>query len=240
MRTKLFTTAAAAVAALSLAGAAQAMTFVSTGGNAQADINLSGNTLTVALSNLVASDATAAGEISGIQIYFDTSLNSGGGFTQAGQLVQFDYDAKTKVGTATLVSGDPTRWAPTVSTNELHLTALTGTQPEDLIAGAGPNYVYGGTSNNFNPNIQGTGTFTLSLLGDLPTTVRSVVFEYGTGPDSTSGGSCTADCGGFGGGGGVPEPASWTLMLLGFSAMGAVLRRRRLAPVRIAQRAKRR
>lgn len=38
----------------------------------------------------------------------------------------------------------------------------------------------------------------------------------------------------------VPEPASWVMMILGFSSLGAALRRSRLAPVRVAQRAPRR
>ena len=39
------------------------------------------------------------------------------------------------------------------------------------------------------------------------------------------------DVSGFGGGGAVPEPATWSLMLVGFGALGATLRRRRQAAV---------
>ncbi|MBV8684346.1 MAG: PEP-CTERM sorting domain-containing protein [Caulobacteraceae bacterium] len=39
---------------------------------------------------------------------------------------------------------------------------------------------------------------------------------------------------------GVPEPATWALMLLGFSSLGAALRRRQLAPAQVAQGARRR
>jgi hypothetical protein len=38
-----------------------------------------------------------------------------------------------------------------------------------------------------------------------------------------------AEAGGKGGGGGVPEPASWAMMLVGFGGLGAMMRRRRAA-----------
>ena len=46
---------------------------------------------------------------------------------------------------------------------------------------------------------------------------------------AVSTGSFEAAIGGGGGQGGVPEPASWALMILGFGVIGATLRRRRVA-----------
>jgi hypothetical protein len=233
MRMKLFA-AAASVAALSLAGGAQAMTFLAADGTGQAVINLTGNKLTVALSNLVADAGPAAGEISGIQIYFDTSPTNGGGFTQKGQLI--DWLTKNPLTWALEnPANNPDHWAPTLTGQELYLTTLSGAKPYDLIAGAGPNYVGNASTFEHTPSIVGTGTFTLTLLGNLPTTINKIVFEYGTSPtENQQGGSCTADCGGFGGGGGVPEPATWALMLLGFGGLGAVLRRRRAGSPSVA------
>jgi hypothetical protein len=45
----------------------------------------------------------------------------------------------------------------------------------------------------------------------------------------TANGDIAGGGGGGGGNGGIPEPATWSLMILGFGAAGAMLRRRRLA-----------
>jgi hypothetical protein len=90
----------------------------------------------------------------------------------------------------------------------------------DIQSGAGPEaLVFSGTfadawsSNSFNltPFIGGAGTYTLSF-----TEVDNQGF-YNVGLDNVS---LTQS-------GGVPEPASWALMLTGFAGLGAMLRNRR-------------
>ena len=53
--------------------------------------------------------------------------------------------------------------------------------------------------------------------------------QFGTNKDGDfHGGTCTAGCDGGGGGqGGVPEPATWAMMIMGFGGVGALMRRRR-------------
>jgi hypothetical protein len=90
------------------------------------------------------------------------------------------------------------------------------------------------------------GSNTSGVLGSLITsgmaeTMTAVLptfsfydVESTTAPGGTSGNnivlaSMTASAGGTTRGGGVPEPATWTMMLIGFGGLGAVLRRRRAA-----------
>jgi hypothetical protein len=220
-----------AAAAFLGASAAQASTWVATGTNegnpvsATADIDLTGGLLTVDLTNTTA-DMTASNQaISGIFITFDVAPTSGSGFTQDGALVNLDGPSNT----ATPVAGDPDHWGgDLLGTGLVRLWTLTGGQPRDLIASGD----YGNINNgidNFNPFIDTTGHFTFNL-GGLATKVTAVSFLYGTNPNNPQvGGECTADCGGGGGGQGVPEPATWALMILGFGGAGAMLRRRREA-----------
>ena len=75
-------------------------------------------------------------------------------------------------------------------------------------------------------------------VGDAQLTFASLIgrgtpfyqnFTYGT-RDGRNAGFLSGDyAGGFSSGAGVPEPATWALMILGFGATGGALRRRRLA-----------
>ena len=60
-------------------------------------------------------------------------------------------------------------------------------EPINLISGTAASYPPANPSiTGRNPQIQGTGTFVLTTAGVLATTpINSVVFSFGTGPDST-------------------------------------------------------
>lgn len=100
------------------------------------------------------------------------------------------------------------------------LSAYNGATLLGTISTSGPNYVSsGGTPNEF-----------LQLL--FPT-ITSAVFSGAAGigntytlDDLTVGGTITVN--------GVPEPATWAMMLIGFGAIGASMRRRRSPAVAIA------
>lgn len=74
----------------------------------------------------------------------------------------------------------------------------------------------------------GDRSFSLSMtsvLDPLNASAGQSLDSFG----AVSTGSFEAAIGGGGGQGGVPEPASWALMILGFGAVGLTLRRRRTA-----------
>jgi hypothetical protein len=231
-RLKIWGTAGVIAAAAFLgASAAQASTWVATGTNegnavsATAEIDLTGGLLTVDLTNTTDDMRASNQAISGIFLTFDVAPTSGSGFTQDGDLV--NLNGTTNSGTA--AAGDPTHWAGTLlGTGVIRLWTLTGGQPRNMIASGDLGDLNNGIS-NFNPYIDETGHFTFNL-GGLATKVTAVSFLYGTNPNNPQvGGECTANCGGGGGGQGVPEPATWALMILGFGGAGAMLRRRREA-----------
>lgn len=229
---KIIAGAAAAASVLAFSAAAQASTWIYTGNNADAkpvsasaNITLGAGTISIALSNLGDNMIASNQAISGIFLEFDNGLTSTSAFTQAGQRATLNGTTNT----ATPIAGSPDHWGASVLSGDLRVWTLTGGPPHDLIAqAAGKNFsgLNNGISSH-NPYLLGTGNFTLSFVGGA-TEVTGVRFLFGTEPDSTQfGGSCTADCGGGGGAGGVPEPATWAMMIIGFGGVGAIIRRRR-------------
>jgi hypothetical protein len=90
----------------------------------------------------------------------------------------------------------------------------------NLIVGLNPNQNNG--FDNFNPYINGTGTFTLACLGcTSSSTLSDVSISFGT-----NGFSVPATPGGvvFSA---VPQPSTWATMILGFFGVGFMAYRRR-------------
>jgi len=70
------------------------------------------------------------------------------------------------------------------------------------------------------------GTFPLPGLFVGYTSAGNDIYGIGIGPGAASNDSFAIDDLRFAAGGGVPEPATWAMMLMGFGGLGAVLRRR--------------
>jgi hypothetical protein len=215
-----------AVAALGVAmsGAAHAATYIMTG-IGKADITVSGNSLTVVLTNLI-SNPTSAGQLfSGIDIYLTGAPTTAVLTSQAGQLANIDAN-----GQPVLISGSPNHWGLTKTGSHLDLATvgILGGKPDDLIMTANPPFGNANSSiTQHLPVILGPGTFQIALTGALNPVIDHVTFNFGTsgGEHTYVGSLCTTACvttQTF-----VPEPASWALMLTGFGGMGALLRMRR-------------
>jgi hypothetical protein len=218
---------------------AQAATFVATGtssdGNldAQAVITTGAGSLTVVLSDLLANPTSAGQEVSGIEIFLANSPTSVTLNSASGDLIDINAVKKSANTVTDLGVGAPSHWGATVSGGAIFLaTAGTGSKmgkPTDLIIDGGGDYSNANPSiTGRDPQIKGAGAFVLDLVGDADPVISSVVFEFGTSPDHSLDGTCSLNCGGPSPPG-VPEPASWALMILGFGGAGAMLRRRRMA-----------
>jgi hypothetical protein len=183
---------------------------------ASANITANGNVLSVVLSNLSPSLSAPNQALSDLLINFTTDIASVSGFSQAGQLINVNAN-----GSTTGVGGLPTRWDPSIVSGNLYLTALGGGQPSNMIA---PDNI--GSPNagvlNFNPYIDTTAQFTMTVPGASNLNIQGVQFSFGTSPtEFVANGVCSSGCGA------IPEPSSWALMILGFGGMGAMLRVRR-------------
>ncbi|HEX7945747.1 MAG TPA: PEPxxWA-CTERM sorting domain-containing protein [Phenylobacterium sp.] len=226
--------AAASVLALSTAANAAVTVWNFSGavadgnGDATATITTAVNSLTVALTNNQVNPISDGREISGISITLSGVPTALSLFSSSGSLI--NIDKKTHLASA--AAGSIDHWGAGVSSGVIFLDAAglfaPGGQPHDLIIGQGPYTNANPSITGKNPHIQGTGTFVLNftLPGDY--TVTGVNIAFGTTGTDFHGASCTAGCDGGGGGqGGVPEPATWAMMIMGFGGVGTLLRRRR-------------
>jgi hypothetical protein len=204
-------------AALLLGAApANAALFTATGSDADgalsgtANITVNNGSLSVILTD------TGTGQVSSGQTISDVTFNVSGitgisNFTQSGSLINVNDN-----GTETPIAGSPTHWGSTLVGTNVHLTTLTGGQPNDLIVGLNPNQNNG--FDNFNPYINHTGTFTLACTGcTSASNIFGVSISFGTEGFVVDATPVTP----------VPEPSTWAMMILGFAGVGFLAYRRR-------------
>jgi hypothetical protein len=184
--------------------------------SAKAVITTGSNSLSVALSSLVANPTAAGQEVSGIEIILTSVPTSTSLFSSSGILIDI-----ASGGTATPDGGSITHWGAVSSGADIFLATAgigsVGGKPIDLIIGNGPYTKANSSITGRNPQIQNTGTFVLSLIGEPNPTISSVIFEFGTGPDNTLDGSLVV----------TPLPAALPLFAGGLGLMGFVARGRR-------------
>ena len=190
--------------------------------SATATLTLGTNSLVVVMSSLANDPTSAAQEISGINITFGNSIGTASLDSSTGTRIKIANN-----GSYTVVGTPIDHWGVTETSTAIHLTALTGGKPHDLIIGA-PNgsnlYAHSNPSiTGHGPSIEGTGTFDLSFLSGLTssTTITGVSFEFGTQPETTLRATLTNQTPA------VPEPATWAMMVLGFAGVGFMSYRRR-------------
>ena len=173
------------------------------------------NSLTVALSSLI-NNLTAAGqEVSSIELFLTTLPGTVSLTNATGTTINIAPGGAVTPGCNQPLGHDGIwgRYFPGHGRDRLGRGS-----PVDLIIGSGPYTNANPSITGRNPQIQNTGTFTLTLTGVPNPSVTGVTFGFGTGPDSHLTGTCTADCGTVTQHGSVPEPASWAMMLVGFEA----------------------
>jgi hypothetical protein len=211
-------TAAAAVALMGLSGpAAAAVIFTGSDGlNASVTVtSVNATTLSVALTDSI-TPVSDGGALSGVQFLLSSAPTSVSLTEIVNPLITF-----TSGGTFTTSTGTPDHWGVGLSGTTITLEtvgpdAVSG-KPRDLIVDAPASPVAeNGNLTNFDPYIQGTGTFDLilpsayiSALNAGTVTITGANFQYSTTAGFTSG---------------VPEPATWAMMLIGFGAVGFMMR----------------
>jgi hypothetical protein len=155
---------------------------------AQADITVGAGTITIVLTNLEPNERSIGQAISDF------------GFTVAGATIT-SASVTSATGTAenilspssfSLAAGSTTRWVVDQATaSSVHITVLSGGQPNYLIAGPSANGALVGNYPNSNASMKvhspvfvEAATITLDVAGVTSTsTITSAVFSFGTGPD---------------------------------------------------------
>ena len=235
--------AGAAALAISGVGSAQAATWIASGTgingpeSAHAVITANSNVLTVQLTDLLATPPSAGQELSGIELFFADDPTSATLNSSSGTLITINAGRHGAANTWTTDTTDSiTHWGVALSDGNLFLaTAGTGAQggtPVDLIIDGGGNYSNANSSIvGHDPQIQGGGTFNLTLGGLTSPVITGVTFEFGTQAENTLSGTCTSLCGVTTitqqETNAVPAPATWALMIGGFFGAGLMLRSRR-------------
>jgi hypothetical protein len=220
---------AAGTLALSLmlsapASAATTFTFDTVGDTALIDFN--GIVEGVVDPDLDADLLLSLASISGSTFTFDYTLtNNSVGDDAGSKLTAFGFNV------------DPNFLSASVAPGGTFTTVSSGNVPGNL-----PNVEFcltnvncsGGKANlGVAVGSPGSGTFSLTFAdGTTSVTFSDLYVRYQSLANDGSGvgvgGGCVGPaCDGGGGGQGVPEPASWAMMILGFGAAGSLLRRRR-------------
>src|SRR5207244_6238616 len=91
--------------------------------------------------------------------------------------------------TGTSVAGNPTHWGVGTSAGQIVLETAgpfaVGGAPINMIIGPAPYTNSNASIGNFNPYINGIGTFVISDAAiTAGTSITGVVFNFGTGPDT--------------------------------------------------------
>jgi VPDSG-CTERM exosortase interaction domain len=204
------------IATLFAASAAFAGSFTVTGTNsdmepvaATANFTFGAGTLTLTLSNdISATDLRSAG-----QALSDFSFTLANGTTTGGTLTDLTGTTINIAAGGSVTPGTPVTsadWQLTASnTSTFLLTALFHAQPNFMIAPDGTSYPNVNASiPNFNPYIQGSGTFTITGDFTASTTISAAAFSFGTGPETIIPGVP-----------GVPDSGA-TVALLGLAMVG--------------------
>ncbi len=206
--------------------------------NGTADFSLSGNLLTVVLTDLLQPTKWSAGnEISGVSFSLTGATGSGAlATTNSGNISTINSD-----NTYTTATSDSlTRWKANETGTSILLTTLSGGAPDRLIIGpdSAGGFAHTGTYNHansvetHNPSVLGSATFAITIPGTFTlTNLSSVVLFFGTGdaPDTSYGnGTCITTCTTGGGGDtATPLPAALPLFAGGLGVFGLLARRRK-------------
>lgn len=201
---------------------------------AGATITTGNGTLVVQLESFVLNPVSSGQALSGINITLGKAPTSDSLTDSSGQLINI-----SSTGVVSDVIGSPDHWDSSFTSTTICLATIgpstacgEGAKPRDMIIGSSPSYPNANNGfGNFNPYIQGIGTFDLSVGGiNMDTTVTSVSFLFGTSAVSSGVITTTCTAGNTGCGptplGGpsnpptVPEPMS--LVLLGSISLGLV------------------
>ncbi|MBN2321691.1 MAG: PEP-CTERM sorting domain-containing protein [Acidobacteria bacterium] len=182
--------------------------------SAEAVFTFGMGTLEIDLTNLQTGIISVGQTISGLSFQTDNPVDPGvtSIITSWGHTV--NIDAVTKIATTINPKQEPLpRWHLTIPTTTL--LAIGGGQPDHLIMNPDLSQINAGSfGGQFDPFILGTAHFEISAANFTEnTTISSVTFAFGTGPDayiST-----------------VPEPATLSLLGIGLIGAGLVAYRKR-------------